>query len=166
MPSRIGISTGQPSDSGITVEMVTHSIQRRTAAQRAVDPRTRDHALDRGNGGVGGDHWSGSDRLGAFLPCDWQPQAGTWAHWQLMTWACRAKFSPNAEARQALLGIGISIGVGRVAVEHTARSPTPQGPAGAQRPAHRPPSRLGSRPDGVSRGRPVAAGTGRTLRWV
>ena len=39
--------------------------------------------------------------------------------------------------------IGNSIGVGRVFGEHTARSPTTRGPAGAQRPARRPPPHLG-----------------------
>jgi len=63
------------------------------------------------------------------------------------------------------IGIGISIGLGRVSGERTARSPTARGPAGAQRPARRPPPRLGGCPDVVSRGRPVAAGTDRTPRW-
>jgi predicted NAD-dependent protein-ADP-ribosyltransferase YbiA (DUF1768 family) len=31
---------------------------------------------------------------------------GTWAHWQLMEQACRAKFSQNEEARAALLATG------------------------------------------------------------
>lgn len=31
---------------------------------------------------------------------------GTWAHWQLMERACRAKFEQNAEARAALLATG------------------------------------------------------------
>lgn len=31
---------------------------------------------------------------------------GTWAHWQLMERACRAKFTGNAEARAALLSTG------------------------------------------------------------
>jgi len=31
---------------------------------------------------------------------------GTWAHWQLMERACRAKFEQNAQAREALLSTG------------------------------------------------------------
>ncbi len=66
---------------------------------------------------------------------------------------------------RVVTGRGISIGLGRVSGERTARSPTARGPAGAPRPARRPPPRLGGRPDVVSRGRPVAAGTDRTPPW-
>jgi len=56
--------------------------------------------------------------------------------------------------------IGNSIGLGRVSGERPARSPTPGGPPGARRPELRAPPCLGGRPDGVARGRPVAAGRG------
>jgi predicted NAD-dependent protein-ADP-ribosyltransferase YbiA (DUF1768 family) len=44
---------------------------------------------------------------GATLLCGGQEIAvGTWAHWQLMEKACRAKFEQNSEARAALLATG------------------------------------------------------------
>ena len=61
-----------------------------------------------------------------------------------------------------VFGIENPIGLGRVFGEHMARSPTPRGPAAASRPARRPPPRLGGRPDGVARGRPVAGRPGGT----
>ena len=73
--------------------------------------------------------------------------------------------APGPTGWTRAVGIGNSIGVGRVSGERTARSLTARGPAGAQRPDLRPPPRLGGRPDGVFRGRPVAAGTDRTPRW-
>ena len=57
---------------------------------------------------------------------------------------------------------GRTIEVGRVSCERMARSPIARGPAGVHPPQLRPPSRLVGRQDGVSRGRPVSAGTDRT----
>jgi len=66
--------------------------------------------------------------------------------------------TPLAREDALVFRIGISIGVGRVSGERTARSPTTRGPAGAQRPARRPPPRRFGRPDGVARRHPVARG--------
>jgi len=77
--------------------------------------------------------------------------------------SCVSNFSPHTgpSSRQAEVWIGNSIGVGRVSGEHTARSPTPRGPAGARRPARRPPLRLFGRLDGVARRHPVRGRIGR-----